>query len=71
MILAGVCNQDCHFWVLVEDLLDAAVVTFPWVLLTCGAIVGFLGVTKILRVRKVVWGSKLESRLEGGVESCS
>lgn len=46
MILAGICNQNWHFWVLVKDLLNAAVVDiFAWILLTCDTIVGFLWIT--------------------------
>lgn len=56
MILAGICDQNRHFRVLIEDLLDATIVyTLPRVLLTCGSIIGFLGITQILRMGNIVW----------------
>lgn len=45
MVLASICDQNRHVLVLVEDLLDAAVINaFPRILLTCGTIVGFFGI---------------------------
>jgi hypothetical protein len=56
MILAGIRDQNRHFRVLIEDLLDATIVyTLPRVLLACGSIIGFLGITQILRVGDIVW----------------
>lgn len=56
MVLAGICYENRHFRVLVEDLLDATVVhTLPRVLLACSSIIDFLGITQILRVGDVIW----------------
>lgn len=56
MILASIRNENRHFWVLIEDLLDATIVyTLPRVLLACGSIIGFLGITQILRMGDIVW----------------
>lgn len=49
MIFSRVYNHNGHVVVLVEDLLDAAVVgTLSGVLLTGSAIVGFLGIAEII-----------------------
>jgi hypothetical protein len=56
MILASIRNENGHFRILVEDLLDATIVyTLPRVLLACGSIIGFLGITQILRMGDIVW----------------
>lgn len=56
MILAGICNQNWHLWVLIEDLLNPAIVdTLPGVLLACGAIFGLiLGIAEVFGVSDVI-----------------
>lgn len=56
MILACVCDYYWHLWVLVEDLLDPAIVDLlPRVLLTRGAIFCLiLGVAKVFGVSEVI-----------------
>lgn len=56
MILPSIRDQYRHLRILVEDLLDATVIdALPRVLLTGSAIVGFLGIAEILRMREIVW----------------
>jgi hypothetical protein len=55
MILASIRNKNRHFRVLIEDLLDATIVyILPRVLLACGSIIGFLGITQILRMGDII-----------------
>lgn len=50
MILARISDQDWHLRVLIEDLLDAAVIdTLPRVLFAGSAIVGFFRVCDVVR----------------------
>lgn len=52
MILTRIRDQYGHIGVLVEDLLDATIVdALPRVLLTGDAIVGFLRIAEVLRMR--------------------
>lgn len=56
VILAGIGDQDGHFGVFVENLLNPAVVnTLSWVLFACCAIGGFLGIAEIIRMSDIVW----------------
>lgn len=55
VVLPGIGDHNRHVRVLIEHLLDAAVVnTLPGVLLTRGAIVGLFGITEILGMGNVV-----------------
>lgn len=56
VILASVGNKNRHLGILIENLLNAAVIcTLPGVLLAGGAVVGFFGITQIFRVGDEVW----------------
>lgn len=62
MVLACIGNQYWHLWVLIENLLNPAIVdAFPWVLLTCGAIVSL-----IFRVAEVFGVSDVIGRFAAG-----
>lgn len=56
MVLAGICYENRHFRILIEDLLDATIVhTLPRVLLARSSIVGFLRITQVPGVGDVIW----------------
>lgn len=62
MVLACIGNQYRHLWVLIENLFNPTIVdAFPWVLLTCGAIVSL-----IFRVAEVFGVSDVIGRLAAG-----
>jgi hypothetical protein len=56
MVLASICDQNGHFWMFIEDLLDPAVVDIlPGVLLTCGAIIGLIfGIAEVFGVSDII-----------------
>lgn len=56
MVLPCICDQDWHLRILIENLLNSAIVdTLPGVLLACGAVFGLiLGIAEVFGVSDVI-----------------